>query len=161
MGCSNSPLIYPANRTRSDRRPRRIRCYKMCSIDSGLWCWDATTDAVSDDGPSQRRGWWGVFSFSFEVRVRQGRVTLPCKSSRGVRAPNSMSTAFKPPNDRQTERTNQGLQCYLRTFVKYDHTNWYQLLPLVQHAYNNSATNGHKMTPFFANYGFHERESSS
>jgi len=65
-----------------------MRCYKMCSIDSGLWCWDATTQAASDDAPSQCRGWRGVLSFSFEVRVRQGRVTLPCKSLRGVRAPN-------------------------------------------------------------------------
>jgi len=29
-----------------------------------------------------------VLSFSFEVHVRQGRVTLPCKSLPGVRAPN-------------------------------------------------------------------------
>ena len=60
----------------------------MRSIDSGLWCWDATTQAASDDAPSQRRGWRGVLSFSFEVRMCQGRVTLPCKSLRGVRAPN-------------------------------------------------------------------------
>jgi len=133
----------------------------MCSIDSGLWCWDATIQAASDDAPSQRRRWRGVLSFSFKVHVRQGRVPLPCKSLQGVRAPNSMSMAVKPPNDGQTERTNQGLECYLRTFVKYDHTDWYQLLPFVEHAYNNSATNGHKMTPFFAHYGLHERESSS
>ena len=55
-GAWRSPLIYPANRIRSDRRPRRIRCYRMCSADSGLWCWDATTQAASHDGPSQRRG---------------------------------------------------------------------------------------------------------
>jgi len=61
----------------------------MCSVDSGLWCWDATTQAAIDHAPSQRRGWRGVLSFSFEVGVRQGRVTLPCKSLRGVRAPNS------------------------------------------------------------------------
>ena len=30
-----------------------------------------------------------MLSFLFEVRVCQGRVTLPCKSLRGVRAPNS------------------------------------------------------------------------
>jgi len=60
----------------------------MCPIDSGLWCWDATTQAASDDAPSQHRGWRGVLSFSFEIGVRQGRVTLPCKSLRGVRAPN-------------------------------------------------------------------------
>jgi len=90
-GARRSPLINPANRTRSDGRPRRIRCYKMCSIDSGLWCWDATTQGARDDAPSQRRGWRGVLSFSFEVCVRQGRVTFPCTSLRGVRAPNTSS----------------------------------------------------------------------
>jgi len=66
-----------------------------------------------------------------------------------------MSTAYHPPTDGQTERTNQVLECYLRTFVNYDQNEWYQLLLLTEHAYNNSATNAHKMTPFFANYGFH------
>jgi len=60
----------------------------MCSTDGGLWYWDATTQAASDDAPSQRRGWRGVLSFPSEVRVHQGRVTLHCKSLRGVRAPN-------------------------------------------------------------------------
>jgi len=59
----------------------------MCSIDSGLWCWDVTNQAASDDAPSQHRGLRGVLSFSFEVGVHQGRVTLPCKSLRGVRVP--------------------------------------------------------------------------
>jgi len=62
-----------------------------CSVDSGFWCWDATTQAATDDAPSQRRGWRGVLSFSLGVGVRQGRVTLPCKSLRGVRAPNTSS----------------------------------------------------------------------
>jgi len=66
-----------------------------------------------------------------------------------------MSTADHPQTDGQTERTNQVLAGYLRTFVNYDQDDWYQLLPLAEHAYNNSATNAHKMTPFFANYGFH------
>jgi len=71
----------------------------MCPIDCGLWCWDATTLAVSDDAPSQRQGWRGVLSFSFEVGMRQGRLTLPCKSLRGVRAPNTRecSPAPAPP----------------------------------------------------------------
>jgi len=92
QGARTSPRIYPANRIRSDGQPRRIRCYKMVSLDSGLWCRDATTQATSDDAPSQRRGWRGVLSFSFKVRVRQGRVTLPCNSFRGVRAPNTSSS---------------------------------------------------------------------
>jgi len=65
------------------------------------------------------------------------------------------STAYHPQTDGQTERTNQVVECYLWTFVNYDQNYWYQLLPLAEHAYNNSATNAHKKTPFFANYAFH------
>jgi len=90
QGARRSPLIYPANRIRSEGRPRRIPCYKMCSIHSGRWCWDATTQGASDVAPSQRRGWRWVLSFSFEVRACQGRVTLPCKSLQGVHAPNTV-----------------------------------------------------------------------
>jgi len=72
---------------------------------------------------------------------------------RGVKR--RMSTAYHPLTDGQTERTNPVLEGYLRTFVNYDQNDWYQLLPLAEHAYNNSATNAHKMTPFFANYGFY------
>jgi len=61
----------------------------MCSFNSGVWCCDPTTQAASDDEPSQCWGWRGLLSFSFEVGVRQGWVTLPWKSLRGVLAPNS------------------------------------------------------------------------
>jgi len=89
-----SSYILRTGSSRTDRRdgpPRRIRCYNMCSLDSGLWCSDATTQAASDDAPSQRRGWRGVLSFSLKVRACQGRVTLPCKPLRGVRASNTSS----------------------------------------------------------------------
>jgi len=66
-----------------------------------------------------------------------------------------ISTAYHPQTDRQTERTNQVLEGYLRTSANYDQNDWYQLLPLAEHAYNNSATNAQNMTPFFAKYGFH------
>jgi len=66
-----------------------------------------------------------------------------------------MSTAYQPKTGRTNERTNQVLEGYLRTFVNYDQNDCYQLLPLAEHAYNNSATNVHKMNHFFANYGFH------
>ena len=66
-----------------------------------------------------------------------------------------MSTAYHPQIDGQTEQTNQVLEDYLRIFINYEHSDWYELLPLAEHAYNNSVTNAHKMTPFFANYGFH------
>jgi len=66
-----------------------------------------------------------------------------------------MSTAYHPQTDGQMERTNQTLEGYLRNFVNYDQNDWYQLLPLAEHAYNYSTTNAHGMSPFYANYGFH------
>ena len=66
-----------------------------------------------------------------------------------------MSTAYHPQTDGQTERTNQVLECYLGNFVNYNQNDWYQLLPLAQHAYNTSVTNAHAMSPFYAHYGFH------
>ena len=59
-----------------------------------------------------------------------------------------MSTAYHPQTDGQTERTNQVLEDYLRYFVNYDHNDWYQLLPIAEHAYNKSVTNAHRMSPF-------------
>jgi len=45
-----------------------------------------------------------------------------------------MSTAYHPQTYGQTERINHVLKGYLRTFVNYDHNDWYQLLPLAEHA---------------------------
>ena len=68
-----------------------------------------------------------------------------------------MSTAYHPQTDGQTERTNQVLEGFLRNFVNYDQNDWYQLLPLAEHAYNNSVTNAHEMSPWYANYSFHPK----
>jgi len=47
------------------------------------------------------------------------------------------------------------LEGYLCNLINYDQKDWYQLLPLAEHTYNNSTTNTHGMSPFYANYGFH------
>ena len=83
--------MYPPNRIRSDGRPRPIRCYKMYSSETGLWYWDAITQAALDDAPFERRGWRGVLSVFFEVRAWEDRVALPCKSYLAVCAPNTSS----------------------------------------------------------------------
>jgi len=66
-----------------------------------------------------------------------------------------MSTVYHPQTHRQTEITNQVQEGYLRTLLNYDQNDWYQLFPLAEHAFNNSATNSHKMTKFFATYVFY------
>ena len=69
----------------------------------------------------------------------------------------NLSSAFHPQTDGQTERVNQTLETYLRTFVNYDQNDWLSLLPLAEFAYNNSITQATKMTPFYANYGYNPR----
>lgn len=66
-----------------------------------------------------------------------------------------MSTAFHPQTDGQTERLNQSLEIYLRAFVNYEMSNWEDLLPTAEFAYNNAPSTATGMTPFFANYGYH------
>ena len=66
-----------------------------------------------------------------------------------------MSTAFHPQTDGQTERTNQTLEAYLRAFVNYEMSNWEDLLPTAEFAYNNAPSASTGLSPFFANYGYH------
>ena len=63
--------------------------------------------------------------------------------------------SFHPRTDGQTERTNQTLEDYFRDFVNYDQGDWYQLLPLAEHAYINSTTNARGMSPLYTNYRFY------
>jgi transposase InsO family protein len=66
-----------------------------------------------------------------------------------------MSTAFHPQTDGQTERLNQTIEAYLRSFVCHEQNDWVTLLPMAEFAYNNSVTSGNGISPFYANYGFH------
>jgi len=66
-----------------------------------------------------------------------------------------MSTAFHPKTNRQTEHLNQTIEAYLRALVGHEQDNWVGLLPMAEFAYNNSITMGNRMSPFYANYGFH------
>jgi transposase InsO family protein len=46
----------------------------------------------------------------------------------------SMSTAFHPQTDGQTEHLNQTIETYLRSFVCYQQNDWVTLLPMVEFA---------------------------
>jgi len=73
-------------------------CYKRCSNDSGLWCWDATTQVASHNTRSPSRGQRGVLSLFFEVPTHQGTVNLPPISLRGVGVPNCpLVGSHRPP----------------------------------------------------------------
>jgi len=71
------------------------------------------------------------------------------------------STAYHPESDGQTERMNQGLECYLRMYCNYLQDDWPDLLPLAEFAYNNSTHSATQVSPFFANYGYNPHASIS
>ena len=51
---------------------------------------------------------------------------------------NNYSTAYHPQSDGQTERTNQTLEHYLRTYCDHQQDDWHDLLPYAEFVYNNT-----------------------
>ena len=72
-----------------------------------------------------------------------------------------MSTAFYPQTDGQTEGVNQVIEVYLWPYINQEQDDWVDLLPMAEHAYNNSITCATGMTPFYANYGRHPESQNT
>jgi len=66
----------------------------------------------------------------------------------------NMSTASHPESDGQTERVNQTVEQYLRSYCTNQQADWVSLLPFAEHAYNTSTSESTKASPFEINYGF-------
>jgi len=66
-------------------------------------------------------------------------------------------TAYHPQTDGQTECVNQALEQYLRCYVDYNLSNWLDLLPSTEFAYNNQAYEEIKESLFYLEYGRHSR----
>jgi len=69
----------------------------------------------------------------------------------------SMSTAYHPQTDGQTERINQVIESYLRSYCNYEQNDWASMLAMAEYAYNNSKHSSTKISPFYTNYGFEPR----
>lgn len=69
----------------------------------------------------------------------------------------TLSTAYHPETDGQTERMNAFLEQYLRLYVAYLQDDWADWLPLAEFAANDTVSETTTVTPFFANYGFNPR----
>jgi len=59
--------------------------------------------------------------------------------------------------DKQTNKVNQSVELYVRTFCNYEQDDWQDLLPLAKHAYNNPVTTVMELSPFYANKGYHSQ----
>jgi len=69
------------------------------------------------------------------------------------------SSAYHPQTDGQTERVNQVLEHYLRTYCSWDQDNWVELLLFAEFCYNNTVHSATKLIPFFAAYQQHPQNN--
>ena len=69
----------------------------------------------------------------------------------------SLSTAYHPQPDGQTERTNQEIEQYLRLFINNRQDNWADWISIAEFSFNNKFHTATQMTPFYANSGRHPR----
>uniref|UniRef100_A0A183CNF2 Chromo domain-containing protein n=1 Tax=Globodera pallida TaxID=36090 RepID=A0A183CNF2_GLOPA len=102
-------------------------------------CWKlhgTPETVVSDRGPT--------FASKFMKELYQALKIRP-----------RLSTAYHPETDGQTERINQMVEAFLRTYVSFRQHDWASLLPFAEFAYNNSFHSSIGMTPFFANSARH------
>ncbi|QRW23677.1 Retrotransposable element Tf2 protein [Rhizoctonia solani] len=65
----------------------------------------------------------------------------------------AFSSAYHPESDGQTERVNQFIEFYLRSYVAADHSDWATWLLLAEYAYNNAIHAATGKTPFKLVYG--------
>ncbi|SYW74704.1 uncharacterized protein UHO2_01570 [Ustilago hordei] len=69
----------------------------------------------------------------------------------------SLSTAYHPQTDGQTERVNQVVEQYLRMYCNYEQNDWASLLNTAAFVYNNTIHNSIGVSPFFACYGWNPK----
>jgi transposase InsO family protein len=75
----------------------------------------------------------------------------------GIKA--KLSTAHHPETDGQSERVNQAMETYLRSYVNYMQDDWAEWIPLAEFAMNNYVSEATRMSPFYVNKGFNPRMS--
>ena len=65
----------------------------------------------------------------------------------------SMSTAYHPQTDGQTENANRTLEIMLRSVVNFEQDDWEEHLPAAELATNNARNETTGLTPFYMFYG--------
>ncbi|KAJ1584105.1 hypothetical protein NDA11_004353 [Ustilago hordei] len=93
---------------------------------------------VSDRGRQFISGAWKAFAEQMGVK-------------------HSLSTAYHPQTNGQTERVNQVIEQYLRMYCNYEQDDWVNLLDTAAFVYNNTVHNSIGVSPFFACYGWNPK----
>jgi len=71
----------------------------------------------------------------------------------------TLSTAFHPETDGQTEIFNAQFEHFIRQYTDYTQNDWVTWLSMAEFSANNVMNASTQMSPFFANNGYHPRVS--
>lgn len=69
----------------------------------------------------------------------------------------SLSTAYHPQTDGETEHVNQELETYLRIFCQNDPFSWAEHLPIAEFTHNHRPYSVTGTSPFYLMYGYEPR----
>ena len=130
----------------------------VCDRFSKMSHFVATTEKITTEGLARlfRDNVWKLYELPESVILDRklqfaARLTKELNKMLGIET--KLSTAYHPQTDKQTERTNQELEQYLRIYINHRQNNWSEWLAMAKFAFNNKVHTATKMSPFKINYG--------
>jgi len=130
----------------------------VCNRFSKMSHFMATTEKMTAEGLARlfRDNVWklhGLLESVISDRGLQFLAGMTSELNKMLGIKTKLSMAYHPKTDRQTERTNQELEQYLRMYVNHRQNNWAKWLAMVEFTFNNKVHTATKTLPFQVNYG--------
>ena len=118
----------------------------------------ATTEKITAEGLARlfRDNMWKLYELLESVisdRGPQFVVGLMRKLNKMLEIETKLSMAYHPQTDKQTERTNQKLEQYLKMYIDHRQNNQSEWLATTEFAFNNKVHTAMKSSLFKINYG--------
>ena len=118
----------------------------------------ATTEKITAEGLVRlfRDNMWKLYELLESVisdRGPQFVVGLMRKLNKMLEIETKLSMAYHPQTDKQTERTNQKLEQYLKMYIDHRQNNQSEWLATTEFAFNNKVHTAMKSSLFKINYG--------
>ena len=130
----------------------------VCDRFSKMSHFVATTEKTTAESSAElfRDNVWKLYGLPKSVisdRGPQFAAGLTKELNKMLGIETKLSTTYHPETNRQTERTNQELEQYLRMYVNHRQNNWAKWLATAEFAFNNKVHTATKSLPFQVNYG--------